>query len=103
MLTAHIMAELALISLREMNTKINGGGGKLFLIDFVISRAALMVWLFSLTLMKYSENVIDLVAGLFFLCPGRSIGLQLVSIFIPLSCPLFTHAIVFNYRISHVN
>lgn len=36
-------------------------------------------------------------------CPGRSIGRRLVSIFIPLSCLLFTHAIVFNYWSLHVN
>lgn len=54
-----------------------------------------------LTLMKYSETVIDLAAWLFF--QGRSISLQLVSIFIPVSGAFCSLAISFNYRSLYVN
>ena len=54
-----------------------------------------------LTLMKYSETDIDSAAWLFF--QGRSIPLQVVSIFIPVSGALFSRAINFNYRSLYGN
>lgn len=90
---SHKRVELSVISL--------GGKKKTHLDWFWYFWGGSNYMLLLLTLMKYSETDIDSAAWLFF--QGRSIPLQLVSIFIPVSGALFSRAINFNYRSLYGN